>query len=43
VIWTLLLGVLAATVRMIAIGYASMLLPRRERQNPGRLGSAGRR
>jgi len=33
VAWTLLLGALATTARMIAIRYASHLLPRRQRQS----------
>lgn len=32
VAWTLLLGAAATTARMIAIRYASFLLPRRERE-----------
>lgn len=32
VVWTLLLGALATTARMIAIRYAAILLPRGQRQ-----------
>lgn len=36
VVWTLLLGAFAITARMIAIRYASVLLPRGQRQSaPG--------